>query len=110
MSVNENAIDVDERLEEVTFRLDEKRTVEDVVAMLEEAKRKHLKLRWTGVKIGLERRSKEEIDIVLFGSRKESPEETNVRVMREKQQEKFKEEQEMKEYLRLKRKFEKNGD
>jgi len=110
MSVNENPIDVDERLEETTFKLDERRSADDMIALLEEAKRKHLKLRWTNVKVGLERRSKEEIDLVIFGSRKESQDEANLRIAREKQEQKFKEDQELKEYLRLKRKFEKDGN
>ena len=118
-NLSDGPIDVDERLSEVTFKLEDRKTADELIALLEDAKRRHLKLKWTNVKIGLERRSKEEIDLVIFGTRAEDAQETQARVQGAKTRQKFVEEQELKEYLRLKRKYEgdkegreadKNGD
>ena len=105
-TLSDSPVDVDERLSEVTFKLEDKKTADELIALLEDIKRKHLKLKWTNVKIGLERRSKEEIDMVIYGCRPEEPAETQARVNTTKAKQKFMEEQELKEYLRLKRKFE----
>jgi predicted nucleotidyltransferase len=106
MTLSDGPIDIDERLNEVTFKLEDRKTVDELIALLEDIKRKHLKLKWTGVKIGLERRSKEEIDMVIYGCRPEEPAETSARVNTTKAKQKFMEEQELKEFLRLKRKYE----
>jgi predicted nucleotidyltransferase len=105
-TLSDSPIDVDERLSEVTFKLTDRKTADEMIAMLEEAKRKHLKLKWSNVKVGLERRSKEEIDLVIYGSRLEDTNETQARLNETRTRQKFVEEQELKEYLRLKRKFE----
>lgn len=99
-------IDVDEKVDSLTFNLADKVPTSEVIERLEELKTRYLRQVYTDVKMSLERRSKEEIDIVLYGSRKESKEECASRVAQEENKAKFIREQQLKEYLRLKRLFE----
>ena len=104
--ISKDPIDVDEKVDKITFHIEDKIPTSEVIRRLDEFKTKLLRQKYTDVKMGLERRSKEEIDIVLFGSRQEDKDETSARVAQEEAQAKFIKEQQLKEYLKLKRLFE----
>lgn len=107
--INKDPIDIDEKVDKITFHIEDKIPTSEVISRLDEFKTKLLRQKYTDVKMGLERRSKEEIDIVLFGSRQEDKDETSARVAQEEAQAKFIKEQQLKEYLKLKRLFENEG-
>lgn len=106
MTITNTPIEVDERIDNVSFGLNDKKSADELISIISDMKSKYLKLKWTDVKVGLERKSKEEIDIVFYGCRLEEQSETQARINTISMKQKFMEEQEMKEYLRLKRKFE----
>ena len=104
--INREPADVDQKETHITFNVKDKLSMNEIIDRLKEVETGLLNQHYTSVKLGLERRSKEEIDLVIFGSRKENDRELEARVIEEEAKAKFVKEQQLKEYLRLKKIFE----
>ena len=81
-------------------------TVEDFLDKVGELKRKHQHRAYDVFKIGFVK-SGQDVNLVLHGTRKENPEELKVRVEKETAVKESVDNAELKEYLRLKKKFDK---
>ena len=104
-------ITVDERIETVFGGKDIEKTVPELIEELTDLNAKHMQQKWDSVKVKLiHSGSSDGLALELFGTRRESQDETDARVERQAQEDKFVFKQKWEQFKELKAFFKENKD
>ncbi len=103
MMINKDPIEVSENITTI-IKADGSKDIKDLIKELDELYNKHVHQNYERFTVALVPQ-KLKIELVLVGWRKEKPEETKRRIMVEEERDKRNNDAELKEYLRLKKKF-----